>query len=347
MKYKKGDDKLAINKLITFILVALVVVVAFIAAYNFGLIEKLDVFPSFTKNNVSEEVIPDECNYLVARIIRDRIYFCNGEVNCDEKTPGDYRGIKLSNSDLISSCPNCAFKGFLSQYKIGVFVGNIVYLNPEIIEGVGTIYFKAKENFEREGVTLNQLVNLDKSHLIGESYLCRDEKVSDANNYQKVKNIEIGGKNFYFNIAGVLSRQGIGNTFVFYDEKLTEIAKSYIDQNSRFVYTEGDKEVSLTYVFENTKHTDLIKQVLPIDNSNGQIGVDTKGNNIIGFISGGAPIDGSFETNNVIRFYYGSEDNKKFVGPWIKTEYWLEYGTLGRIEDKPWACMNNNCLNQN
>ena len=36
----------------------------------------------------------------------------------------------------------------------------------------------------------------------------------------KVGNIEIGGKNFYFNIAGVLSRQGIGNTFVFYDEKL-------------------------------------------------------------------------------------------------------------------------------
>lgn len=343
MKGKRGDEKLALNKLIMFILVALVVVVVFIGAYNFGLLEKLDVFPSFTRSNTSE-VTPSECSYLVARIIHDRIYFCNGNSACDEKTEGAYRGIGIDNSNLIVRDTQSFF---LSSYQIGTFAGNRVYVNPEIIEGVGQNYFEVKPFFEFEGVTLNQLVNIDKSYLLGESFLCRDAKISEGDNYFKTKSIEVEGKIFYFNVAGVLSRQGIGDTFTFYDEQLTKISKSYIDKDSRFVYNEDNKEVTPIYVFESTKHTDLIKQTLPIDNSKGQIGVDSDGESIIGFISGGAPIDGSSEVNNVIRFYYGSEEDKIFVGPWIKTEYWLEYGSLGRIEDKPWACMDNNCLNQN
>lgn len=332
---KKAVGDYPIFKIIGLILVILALVALFVLLYRTGIIQKITDLPGFESEELTETIDLTVCPVPIARILSDNsIHLCTSP-KCEDNPKND-QGLFLDNTNLKIKYSDRWFNS--PKIKIGTFVGKIV-IDEKIIKGIGEDYFDAQPILEFGGVNLDKLLDLNGAYLVGKTYLCRDKHVDTNNYFRDVKEIDIYLNKFYYSLSDVLINRKVSKTSIFTNSDLTiPYENYYINLDSEFVYVDDNGK-------EIVKESLLKKQYdLPLDfsfDNPKDYGINSEGLVVL------AKELKSDDKRQYVQFIYEGYLGTKSVSPWVLIDYFKEYGNIGRIQEKSWACLNNNCNYQN
>lgn len=358
MLNKKAQEFLT-GRLFKFLVIAFILAVVLFGVWRWGIPDKIKtIFPNFFPQNNSEiSELSLACPTNVS-IISDTnpkyISFCADESCRNKRATKLYIENNLIYLDI----------GWATDPEIGRIQRGNVLINAGILKGVGTqaqpeLYFEIKDSLP----SYEDLLNLHLSYFYTQYKLCRDARTNELETrrevLQTIREISVEGKTFYYDLDELIRNKGTKTTPLYFDKKLTSLAKSFIAVSGIEIQRDKEGEENIqshvvgnkaliplseqTYNVQITDQRNKVEgqraEVALLDENTGQDFTVDNSYNKLGVYTNGDKLTHAayWKKNGRIYFQLLDYANENYYSDWILMEYWDAYQTFARVP--AWAKM--------